>query len=211
MGSLTNPVAIANSALSRIGLSHVENFEDSLKGETCETLYEDAYRQVMSDHKWRFLLAKAQLGRHTSAPENEWIYSYVLPGDMFGGPMAVFNSTSDNALPITGFEINGEYLDSNEATIILQYKRELAIDKWPEYFAQAVIAELAWLLAMPLTRKKDLSDEMFARARGTPSEEGLGGLIGRAIQQDKMAGGPQRFVGVTTLIDARHGARPWGR
>lgn len=203
----TSPESICSAALHLLGVESIDSLEDEDDvAATCNALYQTAKDAAISEYPWRFAIQKSQLTRLTDTPENEWKYAFQLPSDIEGGPHAVFNSGDEGAVPIKNWELFGNKIFSNEESLWIDHRVSVVEAKFPPYFVQFMVFEMASLLAVPITEDEAKADFWRKVARGTPQEGGKGGYYQTATQADAM-GNTGSQIDDYELIRARMGDR----
>lgn len=203
----TSDIDICSQALDLIGITPISAFDtEGNKGRVCGNLYPGVRGKLLGEYPWRFLFQKKQLGQVTPTPTNEWSYAYQLPSDIEGAPIAVFNSSAVDAPRVKDWQVYGRKIFTNYTTLYIDYRVRTSEPNWPSYFTQLMVYEMAWHLALPLTRDKEKMQIWNEVARGTSPEQGRGGFFRTATQLDAQ-GHPTEGLqaGDYSLIAARMG------
>ncbi len=206
----TSDVDVYSKALMLLALSPVDSFEETGADRGKSLFGEQHYEQIrdalIAEYPWRCFLTKAKLTRETAAPTSEYKYSFLLPPDIIGGPVAVYNDNSVGADPVTThWETFQRTILADWEELWIDYKQAKSEDQWPAYFVQLMIYELAWNGAYPLKQDINLGDYWKRVARGTAAEQMKGGYYRTATQADAMQTTPKQFQDFS-LIEARAGA-----
>lgn len=196
-------VSICSAAFLKLGATAIASLtEENSRATLANNTYASRKRALLSIYPWRFTMKKAQLARLTAAPANEWLYAFQLPSDrLVGGAFAVFNTTSPNVPPITGFEVFGEHLLCNELAIWIDYQQNKPESEWPPYFDEFIIADLCSEWAYAITDQANLAEAWRQKAYGV---SGVSGAYGFARQADSI-GASQQVLENYDLINARLG------
>lgn len=199
-------VSICSEALLRLGDATIASFTDGTDRATlCANIYPTRKDAILSSYDWRFTVTKEQLAIETTDPINEWANAFKLPSArIIDGPIAVFNSTQVGAGTITGFEIFGDQLFTNEAVIVVDYQTIVDESKWPKYFVEFMTKVLMVELAFPITDQANLREGLFKEVFGLPNEAGMGGMFAAARARNSRESPPVPIRDFT-LINARFG------
>ena len=95
----SSKLAMCRNALLAVGDEFLTSFAVRSKGSTvADNLYASAYAGHLTMARWRFASAKLALAQNVAAPENDFSYSFTMPGDLLQ-----LHTTN----PITNYEIFG--------------------------------------------------------------------------------------------------------
>lgn len=198
---MTDRITVLNECLMRIGAEPLVS-EDDPGAPVHLAVYEAVLRHAASK-PFSFFKVTRRLVRLSATPDL-WPYAYQLPSDRLGPPRAVYAS-SGSRQPTTDYDLVGDQLLTTHAEVWAMLLVAANVARWPgdfrEYFATAVMAELA----LSVREDRALHDRLYQKAYGTPSERGMGGLLGAALDMDSQgipstpAGG-----GVNPLVDVRY-------
>ena len=159
-------------------------------------------------YPWSFTIAKTQLTKDSSTPQNEWTNQFLLPSDMLlGVPRAVRTSSSPGAALFKGWEIaqssaGGAVLMTDATEVHIDYQKAVSEGNMPTYFVQLMAYQMAWHLAEVITDQTAKSEYWRSVALGTAAEGLRGGYFRQAANID--AGGQTpSVVGDYLLTDVR--------
>lgn len=166
--SAVSDTLIANMALSHIGSkSSIANLDErSPEAAECKLWYDLSRKVALEAHNWGFA-RKRQLLALTAddPPEPRWYYRYQYPADCLKA-REIENplGTEADAIP---FEIE-QNEDNSAKTIVtnakdakLVYTRDVSqTSLFPMYFVDTLAAQLASRIAVKLTGKRTLRDDM---------------------------------------------------
>lgn len=168
-------VSMSSNALLLIGHSQINSFEDAGAGaKVAAALYTNTYEDLLSQHRWRFAVGKAQLNQLTATPLNEFRYAYQLPADLL---------QLIRTYPSSDYEIFQDKLYSNNNTVEIDYTFKPDESKLPTYFVTLMEYALAMKFAVPITEKESKADVFrkmfndqlrrakFIDSQGRPSDE----------------------------------------
>lgn len=200
---MVNRITLINRALLRIGAQPLQS-EDAPNAPIYLAVY-DSVMERISVHPFWFLLTTRQLTRLSAAPPVGWLYAYQMPAEITGAPRAVY--TDPKSLNVTtSYDLEGDKLYANDAQIWLTFMQIEATGRWPGDFRELVTVAMMAEFALSVREDRTLHDRLYAKAWGTPSEQGTGGLLASALDNASQAT-PSTIVGdgVNPLIDVRHG------
>ena len=199
-------ISICSEALLRLGDRTISSFEGGDdRVILCANIYPTRKDAILSQYDWRFTVKKEQLDKETTAPINEWANAFKLPSArIIDGPIAVFNSTQVGVGTITGFEIFGDQLFTNEAVIVVDYQTIVDESKWPKYFVEFMTKVMMVELAFPITDINSVRIELYKEVFGLPNEAGMGGMFAAARARNSRETPPVP-ISDFTLINARFG------
>ena len=198
-------VTICSQALLLLGQSEISSFTDGTQiSGACGSLYPDIKAQLLSMYNWSFCTKKEQLAQLSSTPVNEWTREYQLPSDIItGSPQAVYNSASTGISPIaTGWEILGDKLQTDEATIVIDYIFNVNESLMPQYFVQLLKYAVAAHLAEAVTDQITKAEYWHQKSFGPPTDNMRGGYFRQACHIDGRGRIPQSLP-VFPLTDVR--------
>tara|TARA_R100001460_G_scaffold16404_2_gene35821 strand:+ start:704 stop:1318 length:615 start_codon:yes stop_codon:yes gene_type:complete len=196
-------VTICSDALILLGAKSISSFNDGTdEANAADRLYPDVRDSTLTVFPWSFAFKKAQLARLLTTPTSEWRYQFQMPGDRLGNPRQVFLNNNINPTSFKDFEIQGDLLLTNEETIFIDYPFQTEEFAMPKYFVQLMKYMMAWHLAYPITEQETKTVYWQTVAIGTPSENGRGGYMRTAMQNDA-AGNPSKTIEEFALVDTR--------
>jgi len=197
-------LSICSDALIMLGAAPLSSFtEGTDSAQACDRLYPDLRDTIISKYPWSWSYQKIQLARLSTAPENEWLYAYQLPGDILSGVRALFTSSGTNERPIAyGWEIYGDQVFTNYETVYVDYQTTVTESKMPNYFVHLLRTALAAELGMVITDQTSKADYFRQIAFGSPGESGRGGLFREATNIDSR-GNPPQIIEDYSLINVR--------
>lgn len=135
---------LISDALVLLGEKPLSTLTDDRYGATVGTrLFERIYENELQSNRWRFAMKKAALSAVSDDPLNEWQNGFALPADMLL-PIGVY--------PSVPYEIYGDELWTNAASIDLDYMFKPSIPDTTPGSAPAVPAHFAMLLTYALAR-----------------------------------------------------------
>jgi len=181
-----NAIEICSNALIRLGASPIQSFNDtSDTAVACKNIYPVKSNYILSSFPWRFTMKFKQLSRLSEKPEMQWSYKYNMPSDKVqAGFPAVYVSSDIGASPINEYAIIGNFLMSDSPEIYVQYQYRPDETLWPHYFTELMIQVMSCELSMNITDNATLRQSLSYETYGVPSEGGMGGLFGRAMNLD---------------------------
>lgn len=168
-------VSICNLALTTLSTSRISDLdEDSENARKCNAVYSYVRDNLMSQRNWNFATAEASLASVDATPVlGDWSNVYQIPTNC----LRVIRQEGDY-----DFKIFDSKLYSNEATCKIQYiERITDAGAFPAYFANALAAEIAAVLAYGITQNATLAAGIRKYSKGlldeavwSDSQEGVG-------------------------------------
>lgn len=204
----SSDIDICASALIKLGAQPIQSFsEPTDDARICANTFPDFRRTVLSYANWRFNMRKAKLDLDTAVPINEWDKQFALPPDRIGPPKAVFNSGSAGVRPIPdGWEVFGDRVATNQEELWIDYRVDLAVIEWPDYFTTFAIDFYAYRIAIPVTDQVTAKEAMGVDAFGLPGRPELG-TFDQAKRIDAQSNPPGVIQTDSPIITARLGRR----
>ena len=206
--TISSDIDICARALLRLGEKPISSFSDGTDpATTCANIYPELKQMILTVHPWRRTMKKMALSALSATPANKWTKKYQLPSDRMGEIQAVYNTTSTGPgiQPITTFELFGDELFTDEATIVVDYQKEIAEAEFPHYLSELMILALTAEIAFPITDQANLAELYDAKAWGLPGHQRQGGYFAVCKSLDSRGSAPDVVVGDIDLILARQG------
>jgi len=198
-------ISVCSRALVGLGALPINSFQDATDtAKICATIYPELKEGIISKYPWRSFMTKKELSRDNSGPIGEWQYSFIIPGEAIGLAHAVFTSTAGK-IGTGRFEVFGRRVYSDMPRLWMDFLTLKPEAEWQAYFAELVAAALCSEIAFAVTDQQSTADAWTYKAYGTPSEGGMGGLMGQATILDAQGSGN---IGLQNgaFIDARFGS-----
>lgn len=139
----------------------------------------------------------------SEAPIGEWKYSYIIPPDAIGLPNAVFSSASARVSE-GDFEIFGQRVYCNYNQLFMDYTADVPESLWPAYFVNMMVSCLIAEIAFSITDQQNVADTWRMVAYGSPSDGGLGGDLGNAMNINAQGNATPGIVN-DVFVNARFG------
>ncbi|WP_398468524.1 hypothetical protein [Tardiphaga sp.] len=215
MPDVIDHLKIMNNALSRIAAGSImaEDEDTDLAAQTVPVYY-DRLDAVLAMYGWTFAGKTYKLDRVGETVENGyvtadtkfmngWRYGFALPGNRVGEPRRVLDNPRRPDYPFRDFLIEGGnlYADRDELWATVTVRPDPIV--WRPDFRLALTCLVAADLCIPVTHDQRLAEALFQQGEGSPSEQGRGGLIGRAIAADAASAPAKAPLHNTPLTDAR--------
>lgn len=199
-----------NLAIDRISGDRIADFtEDSPLGVFCAGAWPHKRKMLLGKYRWAFansvrLLSAVGLDANETAV---MAYKFTKPADLIGAVHA-FRDAADpyNAERTPYVMLANDHFWADEAVVYAEYTGDKAETLWPSWFVELAIVAFAADLAGH-AQNRSLQRDLEAKAWGTPSENGEGGLYAQARNEDaRMAPQRQLVSGVDAgpLIGARY-------
>lgn len=163
MAKPTSKTAVSNLALSHLKIDAVVNIDppdaDSKAAKCAAKWYDQARRQTLEDHPWKFASTRVELLADATAPTFEYLYRYELPPD-FIRVNRIGQNWDD---PDLDYEIEGSFILCNvPAPLRLVYIYDLTD---PSKFSAKFVTTLSYcqaaFMAYEMTGNASIVDAMF--------------------------------------------------
>lgn len=198
-------VSICSRALLNLGANPINSFDTPTDvAKHLKVVYPEIRATVIGSYRWECMKNVKQLTRASGTPPG-YQFQYILPPEMQGAPIAAYPDNYGGR-GINDFEVRGRRLVTNRAEIWLEYTEIKPEADWPAWFAELVSGAVASEIAFMVTDQQSVQDYWTTKTFGTPSENGLGGLMGKAMSLDAQGSGNNPGLADTAFIDARFGA-----
>jgi hypothetical protein len=197
---------IASQALGLLRADSVSSFDEGTnEADICSLFYDDWVLDILTRYPWSFCTKKRRLNQDSTAPVNEYQYSYIVPGECLR-LWAIYDTDSVGAKPTTYYDIQGpdgqRRVFTDAAQVWAEYTIYPSEAFWPGYFIHFAIHSLAALIAMPVTDQPDIANRYQVLAWGQPNENEQGGKFGVACKIDAMQK-PGETILSNPLVEAR--------
>jgi hypothetical protein len=157
------PIKICSRALILIGEEGISSFNDgTAQSDVADAMYEDVARASLTNTRWRFATAQAQLNRLVSAPDGRYSAAYQLPANML-----MLSAVTVQDHPIK-YDTYGSkvFCDASDTDVLIAdyiYRADEA--DWPAYFTIAVEYAMAAVFAVSIARDAQMSQMMEQKAQ----------------------------------------------
>jgi hypothetical protein len=168
---MASDIDIASNALILIGDNPISSFTEPGAGaQAAANLYEETYKQVLSEHPWTFALKEQKLNRLSASPDplTNWKYAFQNPTDLIRY-WAIF--------PWSNYNQVGDLIYSNQDELLARYVYKVAESQLPAHFVKTLEYKLASDFALLVTEddgKSALFEQKYrqtlAFARATDSQ-----------------------------------------
>ena len=182
----TSEVSICNQALGWLGANLITSFDDQTKeANLCEANYASLRDAVLERGDWTFAIRRAELPQlDPSEAVLGFGNAYQLPSDC----IRIIQASPDvNYEPTTTMHWNLEdrkVVTDNGACFIKYVTREEDPVRFSPGFVQALAYRIATELAIPLTKSRQLQQQMYGlyeeRVREATGMDGKQGRVPRA-------------------------------
>lgn len=179
-------IEICARALEKLGAEPIQSFEEDTQiSTTCKNIYPVEKGRILCKAPWKFSLKQAQLSRQVTTPLIKWKYQYTMPADkLHGGMMEVYEDNGNYAFTTNDYTIVGDVLMSNSEQIFVTYQFNVNENKFPDFFTGLMVQVMMAELCMNVTQNSQSENQLKQETYGTPSEGGLGGHLGYAMNLD---------------------------
>ena len=189
MSSTASETDICNMALGWIGADTVTSLDDDSTGANlCKLNYPRSRDTVLESREWTFAVKRFVLAPDSEPPEFNWGQRFKIPSEVLRVLTVDRNSvTSSNELTSNFVEHEqmnwvreGDYILADISVVHMRaIVRIESTAKFSESFVHAVAARLAADLAIPITRSRQLQQQMYglyqAKLNDAASTEGMQG------------------------------------
>ena len=159
----STPLDICSRALILIGAEPISSFDDGTTEATVAVnMYEDVVQSALVNTRWRFAVNQAIGNRLSDEPTGRYNSAYQIPSDSL-----MINAVTVNDRNID-YKIYGNFIFNDASVndvVVIDYNFRQLEAKFPAYFVQAVVYELAGHFALALARNDSMSNNMFEKAR----------------------------------------------
>lgn len=171
-----------------MGLKPITSLSDTdEKSVTCNALYPVTRDGILAMHPWRFAMKKYSMTKDGTDPINEWAARFAFPANVIEGPHALFTSADPGAEPITAFEVFEKFVQTEDhAALWGDFIYDPGASEYPALFVLLLEFATASAIGAVLTDNEKLVQFYHEAAFGTPSENLMGGLMGKATQVQTM-------------------------
>ncbi len=198
-------ISICSLALMKLGAAPISSFDTP--GDVAKILksvYPEIRSTIIGLYAWECMKVRKELTRESGTPSGAK-YSFILPSEMQGTPIAAYWSDQPWVRATSGFEVRSRRLVTNYERIWLEFTAERPESEWPAWFADLVTSAVAAEIAFMVTDQQSVKDYWEYKTYGTPSEQRIGGLMGQAMAIDAQGSGNNPGLSDTAFIDARFG------
>lgn len=156
-------VDICNLALGWLGANPIESLsDDSTEARLCNTNYDNCRDTTLEARNWTFATTRRELPRSPDAPDFEYSHKFLLPSDC----MRVMQASDDPEF--RDFTLDWvreeDYVLSNYTHMYIRYIMRIEdITKFSATFINAMAAQIAVALAIPITSKTALMDAFMKK------------------------------------------------
>ncbi|MGY3392933.1 hypothetical protein ACVWW6_005524 [Bradyrhizobium sp. USDA 3311] len=196
MTDIYDHLKVINNALGSIGAGKImaEDEDTELAGQVVP-IYYSRVRAVLAMHEWSFAGKTYKLDAIAKTADNDydttaqifnngWRNAFALPGTRLGLPRKVLTDPRNPRDPLREFLIEAGWLYADRDQVWAVVTVMPAPDVWDPQFALAIERISAADFCVPVTQDDKLASSIRAVAEGSPTEQGRGGLIGRAMSSD---------------------------
>jgi hypothetical protein len=158
---MASQVDICNLALANLGQSpdiiSINPPDGGKYAAACAQFYPIALDKVLGECDWQFAVKEVSLSSIAITLPDAWQYAFAVPSDLVK-PVNAFEYHSGSPFCSVEFEIRGDALYCNTASVVLRYVfRNTATSNYHNTFVMAMAAYLAHLLAAPVTKDPNVT------------------------------------------------------
>jgi len=153
---MSTAISISSNALIRLGANTINSFGDGMvEAIVADNLYTTTYRSLLSERRWSFAQAQAQLGKLTEAPKSGFVTVWQLPADFIRLIRVIPDYLN------YGVYQNKLHVDSDLDELFVDYLFEPDEQDLPYYFQEYLELSLAAAFAIPVTDNENKSQAMM--------------------------------------------------
>ena len=161
---MASKVNIYNMALLHVGATTIAAVDDDAKGvRVLDQFYDTVRDKVLAAFPWNFAIKQAALVQLAAVPTFGYAYAYQIPTDCLNvlkiSPENDFRIAKGGALE-TDYDNSGTGADPLNLEYVCQITDET---KFTPHFAETLALALAVDIAVPMTSKVTLRDELWQR------------------------------------------------
>lgn len=211
MAETIDKPTIINRALARIGAAPLVSIEsDDDETRQALAIYDDLIDAALDLWDWSWARRTHALDKLSAAPFG-FAAAFRFPAEAVSAPIALYTRDDARSDPLRDFRVEGRTVAADAEALWGTFSCRIAPAEWPAGFRLAFTVWLAASLAVPITHDADLAARLMQEACGSPSENGRGGLIGRAVAADRSkSGGVAPLNASDAFTDSWHGGGRFG-
>jgi len=154
-------VELANQALDHLGKDNIASLsEATTTARKANAAFDRTINAALSRSSWTFARKNEALAEVTNDWKERWLFKFDLPSDCLS-PVRIIAQADIANYPAVPYEVQGGFLYTNQRDAKLNYVFSTNVTlSMPQEFLDAVSFLLARNLAMPLTRKMSMWNEM---------------------------------------------------
>ena len=160
---MVSTIAICNSALTKIGSSHLISTEDTLPHAQAVRAQLPVIRdKLLRLHPWNFAVTRANLARLSQPPAFGFAYQYQYPSDLLRLLSLYTSSGQSETAP---YHIEGRHLLTNKDSVRIRYIRQVDDPhEMDSTFRELLALRLAADLAISVAGSRSLREHLLKEA-----------------------------------------------
>ena len=173
-----------NTALMRIGANPL-NSESDPNAPQHMVIWASVLRRILAS-PWSFAKVKRRLLQLPAPDPAHYKFAFQLPTDKLSMPRAVYTD-AECKRPCTEFDVDGDGANRlliDHEQVWMSYMRMPPWERMPGDFQELLLTATMAELALSIREDRPLHDRLYAKAFGTPSEKGFGGMMGACLEAD---------------------------
>jgi hypothetical protein len=157
----TSEVAVANSALIKLGAPQISALSDSVKSaQTINAIFDTMRKKLLTNHTWKFATKRIALSATANTPISVWTKEFLLGSDVL--LVQDTNLQEDEPWDIEFNVDNNRVLVCNSDSVIIEYTKDITDPtKWPAYFDEALSCLIAANSAYAITQSRSKERDMW--------------------------------------------------
>ncbi len=145
-------VTVCNLALGHLKKNRIQSLGEGGENATaCNDFYDQVVEEVLSEHEWSCATKQVKLARLSETPISGYSYKYELPAD-FLEMRKVYEGYE--------WERHGNEILTDAESCTIKYTGRVLESRMDRLLIGAIGFKLAWYMALRLTGKKAVKDDM---------------------------------------------------
>lgn len=150
---MSNPVQVANKALSLVGGELIISFDDdTTEAIVVKAAFDMVRDKVLEDRQWTFASSRMKLTPDAIPPDFGYTYRFLIPSNV----IRIFNADKLSGNNDLMWEREGDYILCDSAEIQIKFVERIDdVSKWTPSAVDCFSYLLASEIAMPLTESTE--------------------------------------------------------
>lgn len=179
--ALLDDLMMVNRALAACSLGSIAAFEeDSDLAAQVSLLWHEVKESILGAAPWACTIKVVRLAQLVTTPDQtRRQFEYPLPSDALGPPRTVRDRV--DGLPFQDFDVFGNSIFADASDLWIEYQAAIAPAFMPTYLRDVLSGAARTTFARSICANNTLSDRFDYETYGAPSEQRMGGLMGKAL------------------------------
>lgn len=204
--ALLDDLMMVNRALAACSLGAIAAFdEDSDLAAQVDLLWPEVKESVLGAAPWACTIKVMRLAQLVTTPDQtRRKFEYPLPNDALSAPRTVRDRVDGG--PFQDFDIFGTSIFSDASDLWIEYQAVIAPVMMPTYLRDLLSGAARTTFARSICANNTLSDRFDYETYGSPQEQRMGGLMGKAMLLEAQSKPARPFNGGRggAFLDAFH-------